>query len=63
MGQQLKPRIKKAKRKRYVERKKQELKEQLKKKKQLISFKAGSVPAFFLQGFFVVPLIGNFHKQ
>ena len=33
MGQQLKPRIKKARRKRYVERKKQELKEQLKKKK------------------------------
>lgn len=33
MGQQLKPRQKKAKRKRYVERKKQQLREQLKNKK------------------------------
>lgn len=33
MGQQLKPRIKRAKRKRYVERKKEQLKEQLKNKK------------------------------
>jgi len=33
MGQQLKPRSKRAKRKRYVERKKQQLKEQLKNKK------------------------------
>lgn len=46
MGQQLKPRVKKARRKRYVERKKQELKEQMKNKKQFADFKAGFIPAF-----------------